>query len=126
MEFSSLLIGVIFLSILRDNVLFKLLVGIMTLPVEGGSLFEKLEDVDHYLGYKNLLLLYMIKKVLKNAGSLSTMRILSRLVQFLLKTYLIRTQLDEELLAHLLHLDLILNTSLHIARSCFKPSYQKV
>ena len=68
----------------------------------------------------------MIKKVLKNAGSLSTMRILSRVVQFLLKTYLIRTQLDEEILAHLLHLDLILNTSLHIVRSCFKPSYQKV
>ena len=68
----------------------------------------------------------MIEKVIKNAGSLSTMRILSRLVQFFLKTYLIRTQLDEQILSHLIHLDLILSTSLHLAKSCFKPSYQKV
>jgi hypothetical protein len=37
----------------------------------------------------------MLANVLKNYGSLTTMRILSRLFQFALKTYLIRTQLDE-------------------------------
>ena len=68
----------------------------------------------------------MLANVLKNLGSLTTMRVLSRLVHFGLKTYLIRTQLDEQLLSHLLNLDLLLTTSLHVARSCFKPSYQKV
>lgn len=68
----------------------------------------------------------MLSTVLQNFGSLTTMRILSRIIHFMLKTYLIRTQLDQEVLAHLLHLDLLLTTSLHVARSCFKPSYQKV
>lgn len=68
----------------------------------------------------------MLKKVVQNLGSLTVMRVLSRVVHFLLKTYLIRTQLDEEILAHMLHLDLILTASLHVVRSCFKPSYQKV
>jgi O-antigen/teichoic acid export membrane protein len=36
----------------------------------------------------------MLTNVLKNFGSLTTMRVLSRLVQFIVKTYLIRTQLD--------------------------------
>jgi hypothetical protein len=68
----------------------------------------------------------MLRTVLQNFGSLTTMRILSRIIHFMLKTYLIRTELDEEVLAHMLHLDLLLTTSLHVARSCFKPSYQKV
>jgi len=49
MKFSGLLISMIFLSVLCDDVLFELLIRIMALPVEGGSLFEKLKDVDHYL-----------------------------------------------------------------------------
>ena len=61
-----------------------------------------------------------------NLGSLTAMRVISRLVHFLLKTYLIRTQLDEDVLGHLLNLDLVLTTSLHIVRACLKPSYQKV
>jgi len=48
MKFSSLLISMIFLSVLSNDVLFELLIGIMALPIEGGPLFEKLEDVDHY------------------------------------------------------------------------------
>ena len=67
----------------------------------------------------------MLSNVLKNFGSLTTMRVVSRLILFALKTYLIRTQLDEQILAHLLNLDLLLTSSLHVARSCFKPSYQK-
>jgi hypothetical protein len=67
----------------------------------------------------------MIANVLKNFGSLTTMRVLSRLLVFGLKTYLIRTELDEQILAYLLNLDLLLTTSLHVARSCFKLSYQK-
>lgn len=68
----------------------------------------------------------MLANVLNNLGSLTTMRVLSRLVHFGLKTYLIRTQLDEQLLSHLLNLDLLLTSSLHVAHSCFKLSYQKV
>lgn len=68
----------------------------------------------------------MLSNVMRNFGSLTTMRVLSRLLHFVLKTYLIRTQLNEEILAHLLNLDLILTTALHVIRSCFKPSYQKV
>jgi hypothetical protein len=47
MEPSCLLIGVIFLSIPSNDVLFELLIGIVRVPAEGGSLFEELEDVDH-------------------------------------------------------------------------------
>lgn len=68
----------------------------------------------------------MLGNVFKNYGSLTMMRILSRVFQFALKTYLIRTQLDEQILAHLLNMQLILGTSLHIVKSCLKPSYQKV
>lgn len=67
----------------------------------------------------------MLGKVFKNYGSLTGMRIISRLFQFALKTYLIRTQLDEEVLAQLLAFDLILTASLHVVKSCLKPAYQK-
>lgn len=46
----------------------------------------------------------MLANVLKNFGSLTTMRVLSRIIQFIIKTYLIRTELNEEVLAHMLHL----------------------
>jgi len=124
MKFSCLLIGMVLFALLRYDVLLKLLIGIVRISIERSALLKELENVDHCNCKANYY--KMIKKVLKNVGSLSTMRILSRLLQFFLKTYLIRTQLDEEILAHLLHLDLIINTSLHIAKSCFKPSYQKV
>lgn len=68
----------------------------------------------------------MLKRVIGNYGSLATMRVLSRLFHFAIKTYLIRTQLDNVILAHLLNLDLIFTLSLHALKSCFKPSYQKI
>ena len=37
----------------------------------------------------------MLGKVLQNLGSLTAMRVLSRILHFVLKTYLIRTQLNE-------------------------------
>ena len=71
--------------------LFELLVLIMCFPIKGGSLFEELINVDHY---SLITIIIMIGKVLKNFGSLTTMRVLSRIFHFALKTFLIRTQLD--------------------------------
>lgn len=68
----------------------------------------------------------MLENVVTNFSSLTTMRVVSRLLHFVLKTYLIRTQLNEEILAHLLNLDLIITISMHVVKSCFKPSYQKI
>ena len=68
----------------------------------------------------------MLKRVLSNYGSLATMRVLSRLLHFAIKTYLIRTQLNQQILARLLNLDLLFSLSLHVLKSCFKPSYQKI
>jgi hypothetical protein len=68
----------------------------------------------------------MIKKILSNYGSLTGIRILSRIFEFLLKTYLIRNLLSKAMLSHMVHLDLILTVSLHILKHCLKPSYQKV
>jgi hypothetical protein len=47
MKFASLLKGVILVSIFCDDVCLQLLVGVMSMTVEGGSLLEELEDVDH-------------------------------------------------------------------------------
>jgi len=68
----------------------------------------------------------MIRKVLHSFGSLTSIRILSRVFEFILKTYLIRNLLDREIVGHMLQLDLIITISLHIIKSCFKPAYQKV
>lgn len=68
----------------------------------------------------------MIRKVIHNFGSLTGIRILSRVFEFVLKTYLIRNLLDKEIVGHMLQLDLIITMSLHIIKSCLKPAYQKV
>lgn len=68
----------------------------------------------------------MLGKVLQNYGSLTIMRVVSRLFQFALKTYLIRTTLDEDILGHLVGLEFIVSTSLHVVKTSLKPSYQKV
>jgi hypothetical protein len=68
----------------------------------------------------------MLGKVLQNYGSLTVMRVVSRLFQFALKTYLIRTTLDEDTLGQLVGLEFIVSTSLHVVKTSLKPSYQKV
>jgi len=68
----------------------------------------------------------MILNVIKNFGSITSLRIVTRVFEFFLKTYLIRNILDKEILAHMINLDLILTSSLHIVKSCLKPSYQRV
>lgn len=47
MEPSCLLVGIILLSIFRNDMLLEFLIGIVWMPAKRGSLFEKLEDVDH-------------------------------------------------------------------------------
>lgn len=76
----------------------------------------------------NLLywVIIMLGKVLQNYGSLTMMRVVSRLFQFALKTYLIRTTLDEDTLGQLVGLEFIVSTSLHVVKTSLKPSYQKV
>ncbi len=68
----------------------------------------------------------MITNVLKNYGSLSLIRILSRVLEFFLKAYLIRSVLQQSVLGHLVNLDFILTFSLSIVKVALKPSYQKV
>lgn len=68
----------------------------------------------------------MISKIVHSYGSLTIIRVFSRVFEFFLKTYLIRNLLDKEILGHMVYLDLIVTTSLHITKSCLKFSYQKV
>jgi hypothetical protein len=68
----------------------------------------------------------MIVDVGKNFLSLTGIRVVSRVLEFLLRVYLIRTVLSGEIVAELLGLDLIITSSLHLAKSCFKPSYQQI
>ena len=68
----------------------------------------------------------MIKGITTNFFSLTSIRIISRVLEFFLRVYLIRNTLSPEILAEMVSLDLILTTSLHIAKSCLKPSYQQV
>ena len=68
----------------------------------------------------------MITGVIKNFASLTAIRVVSRVLEFLLRVYLIREVLSEEIVAQLVTLDLILTSSLHIAKACLKPGYQQV
>lgn len=68
----------------------------------------------------------MISNVLKGFGSIISIRILSRITEFILRIYIIRNVLDEETLSHIIHLDLVYNASLHIVKDCLKKSYQKL
>jgi hypothetical protein len=68
----------------------------------------------------------MISGVVSSFASVTLIRPLSRLLEFFLRVYLIRSVLSAEILAEMVTLDLILTTSLHIAKNCFKPSYQQV
>jgi len=47
MKFACILKGVILVSVFGDDVSLQLLVRVMRMTVEGSSLLQKLEDVDH-------------------------------------------------------------------------------
>jgi O-antigen/teichoic acid export membrane protein len=68
----------------------------------------------------------MLSRVVSSFASVTILKVLSRVLEFLLRVYLIREVLSPEILAEMVALDLLLTTSLHIAKSCFKPSYQQV
>lgn len=68
----------------------------------------------------------MISGVVNSFASVTLIRILSRVLEFFLRVYLIREVLSPEILAELIALDLIMTTSLHVTKNCFKPSYQQV
>lgn len=57
---------------------------------------------------------------------MTLIRVFSRILEFILRIYLIREVLSQEILAQMVALDLILTSSLHITKSCFRPSYQQV
>ena len=68
----------------------------------------------------------MISDVASNFLSVTGLRILSRILDFLLRVYLIRNTLSPIILSELVALDLIMTISLYISKSCFKPSYQQI
>lgn len=68
----------------------------------------------------------MISGIVGSFASVTIIRILSRVLEFFLRVYLIRSVLTPEIVAEMVGLDLILTTSLHVVKSCFKPSYQQV
>lgn len=57
---------------------------------------------------------------------MTIIRVVSRVLEFFLRVYLIREVLSPSILAEMMALDLILTTALHITKNCFKPSYQQV
>ena len=68
----------------------------------------------------------MITGVVHSFASVTSIRVLSRVLEFLLRLYLIRNVLSEAILAQMVGLDLILTSSMHIAKACLRPSYQQV
>ena len=68
----------------------------------------------------------MIKGVVSNFVSVTGLRIISKILDFFIRVYLIRNTLSPIILSELVTLDLIITISLYIPKSCFKPSYQQI
>lgn len=68
----------------------------------------------------------MLSGVANSFASVTIIRVLSRVMEFFLRVYLIREVLSPEVLAEMVALDLILTTALHVTKNCFKPSYQQM